>query len=242
MQEKRPPVPVERVAGSNRSVAVATAVVVIGLLLLVAKPWTGTAERRPPSPQSQAAVEAAPSRSSVGVGSAAGSAPAAPATPVPPIVGPELAVAVLARQQCQNHAVWRVVTHERTGSSETSSLFPIIPVVARGPADPSITAATIHASQLLGIGYCIPVTIDRDISAIERQILIWKQSTAGNYAAVSGTRVLDQGLFSLGEAYLGPPDGAPAATWPGGRYVFEIRDVASHGTARWFALDFAPTD
>ena len=45
MQEKRPPVPVERVAGSNRSLVASTVIVIVGLLLLVAKPWVGNVDR-----------------------------------------------------------------------------------------------------------------------------------------------------------------------------------------------------
>jgi hypothetical protein len=201
--------------------------VAIGLLLLVAKPWGGTAERARPSlpPQAADAADTPPGPASAG---------AAEPTPRAELV------AALGRQQCHNPVVWRVVTHERSGSVETRSLFPISPVGASGPADLSITGATIYASQLLGLGYCIPIAIDPDVSAIERRILIWEESSAGHYTVVTGTSVQDQGLFNLGEAYLAPPIGAPAGTWPGGRYVFEIQHAAADGTALWFALDFAP--
>jgi hypothetical protein len=228
VEQQRPPVHIERVAGSNRSSAVGVVIVSLAVLLLVAKPWVAAQPpRSSPPATAAAAVEQPPS-------------PAA-ATLAQPSPNAELAAA-LGRRQCQNPAVWRVVTRERTGSVETRSLFPIDPVVARGPTDPAIRAATIHASQLLGIGYCIPLATDPDVAAIEHQILIWTRSSAGLYSALKDPRVQDQALFNLGEAYLAPPIGAPAATWPGGRYVFEVQPSRAGGTARWFALDFAPSD
>jgi hypothetical protein len=221
--------------------------VAIGLLVLIAKPWavaTTPPVRSSPvratvaarAAHHQAALEPVPSTAAGQRSpSSAGASPGAPAP------NAQLADA-RQRRQCYNPRVWRIVTNERTGSIESRSLFPINPVRARGPDDPAIAAASIHASQLLGLGYCVPVGIDRDVSTIERLILIWRKSASGAYAPVRGTRVLDQALFSLGEAYLAPPIGAPGATWPGGRYVFEVRNSPTDGAARWFALDFAPNN
>src|SRR5947208_3657329 len=98
MQEQPPPVRVERVRGSNHRVTVAATSVIFLMLLVVAIPWGGPA-RRPSSPlaaQSFVTTEPPPSFASVG------------AVPTPDA---DLASA-LARRQCQNPAVWRVVTHE----------------------------------------------------------------------------------------------------------------------------------
>jgi hypothetical protein len=223
--------------------ALATAMLAVGLLVLVAKPWAGEPQR-PGASLADRATPGARLVPSLITGQSLPDRAAAEPSPNPASASPGRPSAnaqlAEARRQCYNPDLWRIVTNERTGSTESRSLFPTNPVAARGPDDPAITVASIHASQLLGIGYCVPVGIDRDVSTIERQILIWRQSPSGAYAPVRNTRVLDQALFRLGEAYLAPPIGAPAGTWPGGRYVFEVQRSAAGGAARWFALDFAP--
>jgi hypothetical protein len=80
-------------------------------------------------------------------------------------------------------------------------------------------------------------------------VTIWFIPTHGEAVVLTGTRLLDQSLFRLGEAYYGPatsslsretPDGA-AASWRPGRYVVEIADATGDAGDLWLGLDFVET-
>jgi hypothetical protein len=231
------PVRTERVAGSSRPLVMLVAAAIVSMLLVVAKPWGPSVSG--PSPDAAALPNPAPAgpvgRSRQAV-SPRGAAAIAPPRVAAPSVDAETAAA-LGRRQCWNPDLWRIVTRERSGTSDVRSLFPIDPVAASAPSDPAIEVQTVHASQLLGIGYCVPLGMSPEVATLERHVVIWNRSGDGSYVSIRGARVLDQGLYDLGEVYLGPPAASPQPAWPAGRYVFELAGAASDGSPRWFAVD-----
>jgi hypothetical protein len=153
-------------------------------------------------------------------------------TPVPSL---EL---VLRRRQCQNPDAWRIVTMELTGPLWSHSLLPVTPVAASGPGDSAIVPQPFHAGQLYAIGYCVPLSADREIAAQDR-ITIWQQLPGGRLTVLHDLRVLDPGLASIGEVYFGAGSALQPVSWPDGRYVFEAQGAGPRGIEGWFALAFS---
>lgn len=147
---------------------------------------------------------------------------------------------VLRRRQCQNPDAWRIVTTELSGPLWSHTLLPVTPVAASGPGDTAIVAQPFHAGQLYAIGYCVPLSADTYVTARNR-ITIWQQLPGGRPKALRDSRVLDPGLASIGEVYLGAGSASQPVSWPDGRYVFEAEGAGPGGVAGWFALAFSST-
>jgi hypothetical protein len=146
---------------------------------------------------------------------------------------------VVKRRQCQNPDAWRIVTTEQSGPLRSYSLLPVTPVVATGPTDDRIVPHAFHAGELFAIGYCVPVSADSNVATAEARVLIWQQVPGGRFNALHDLRVLDPGLASIGEVYLGAGSTSHPTSWPDGRYVFEAQGAGPGGAAGWFALAFS---
>lgn len=77
---------------------------------------------------------------------------------------------------------------------------------------------------------------------------IWDAVGGRSLVRLTGARVMDAALASVGEVYLAPPGSPPTAasdasgqTWPQGRYVFELPADSPAGSPDWFAFTFAST-
>ena len=146
--------------------------------------------------------------------------------------------AVLRRRQCQDPNEWRIVTTEVSGPLWSHSLLPVTPVAASGPADAAIVAQSFHAGQLFAIGYCAPLSFGTYAETHDR-VTVWQQVPGGRVTALHDLRVLDPGLASIGEVYLGAGTASQPASWPDGRYVFEAPGAGPGGSVGWFALVFS---
>ena len=226
MQRSGPSVPTERVGRTNR--AVRAMVVLAAAFIAVAwlKPWnagTGVVDGSGTLP-----AEVPASALDLAVATLDTASP----TPMPSL---EL---VLRRRQCQNPDAWRIVTTELSGPLWSHSLLPVTPVAASGPGDATIVAQPFHAGQLYAIGYCVPLAAVADVAAQDR-ITVWEQLPGGRPKALHDLRVLDPGLASIGEVYLGAGSASQPVSWPDGRYVFEAQGAGPGGIEGWFALAFS---
>lgn len=235
MLDRGPPLRTERVTAANRQPAMAGAIVTAVLIVLaLAKPWDDGTQTHVPS--------AIASPASVGVTSVSIAAP----TRVPDATMDPL----MARKQCQDPNLWRLVTVERSGPLEGRSLLPVTLVAAAGPADPRIVPQIVRAGALLALGYCLPTEIHADVTSTERDVQIWQAVVDGGPIPLADAEVADLALAAVGEVYLTPGTsssrGENAAvrappTWPEGRYVFEMPADQPGGVPGWFAFEFSAT-
>lgn len=241
MPDRGSPLRTERVTAASRLPAMLGASVVIALTLLaVLKPWAAAA---PPNvPMGTASpTEPAVSATAAGGGRAGENAQATP--------GPDPTIdRLMMRKQCQNPDLWRLITIERSGPLQGRSLLPITLVAASGPTDPAIVPQGLHTGALVALGYCVPSALQADVAAAEQAVVIWQAVAGSGLVRLSGARVMDAALASVGEVYLAPPGSTPAPatgtaspTWPEGRYVFQIPSDSPTGSPGWFAFAFAST-
>ena len=102
---------------------------------------------------------------------------------------------------------------------------------AKGPDDAALPASRDHAERLTAVGICPPTTSAASPAEQFQRVVLWHVKANGTFEEVTRARVLDKPLFNVGEAYFAPPSEL-GATWPRGRYVFEIREIGSV-TSRW---------
>jgi hypothetical protein len=227
VQRPAPSVPTERVGRPNRTVR---ALIVLGVLFIALaslKPWnagSGATHEAGPPTLSAASVPHGPAAATAGV---------VVPTPLPSL---EL---LLRRRECQDTDAWRIVTTEQSGQLWSSGLLPVTPVLASGPRDPAIVAQPFRAGQLFAIGYCVPLSAGTDAAAAEARVTIWQQLPGGRPRVLRNLRVLDPGLASIGEVYLGAGSASHPLSWPDGRYVFEAQGAGPGGVSGWFALAFS---
>jgi hypothetical protein len=146
------------------------------------------------------------------------------------------AVAPPTRARCYSREGWRLVTVERTENSEIRTWIAVGPVPATGPADPRIPSVRVVVGPFQGLGFCAPE------AASPAQGVLWlMQADAPQPIALTSLEPLDgEAEADRGVAFAAPDElRQREASWPSGRYVFEIRTA---GTTRslWFAFAVVP--
>ncbi len=219
-------VPMERVGGSGRRSMIVAAFVMAALGLAILKPWA--------APEGPGPAPAGPAAASAGVPAIAQATPA-------PTDDPVLEQA-RQRRQCQSPVDWRIVTMELAADRRMRTLFPVRPAVADGPADPGIEGHRVWASELLGLGVCVPRGAKTGLAGTAgalARVHIWQLHDDEAPVRLNALTTLDEPLMRLGEAYFGPPGSrGRSAVWPVGRYVFQIDALEDGGQPLWFALDY----
>jgi hypothetical protein len=194
------------------------AVALIGLSIIVAKPW-GAAEPEVVRPGS---LPTGPLRS-----------PATPQGLPSPTIPPDSA-GPLVSSFCLDPRSWRVATTERWRDQTIRVWRAIDPATrASGPDDPRIPTFPIVSEGITELGWCAPV-VGPDRPSGVAAIRVWLRSAKGSNAMrVSLARPVDDAT-SFGALYL--PPGAPVAeVWKDGTYVFRYQEPA--GRERWFAIE-----
>jgi hypothetical protein len=160
---------------------------------------------------------------------------------------PEI-LAAINRAFCGKPPEWRLLTTETGPLGDTRTLYGTAPLAASGPTDPGIPTANVAATRLFSIGVCRPLTGGRepapDGSHIE--VSLWRVDAVGTAVLLPPPVVLDKALYSIGEAYYGPPlaqtdrqlTAGVTRGWAPGRYVLDILNARPDGTDVWFGLDF----
>ena len=85
----------------------------------------------------------------------------------------------------------------------------------------------------------MPRSKDSDPIATLADVVLWQIDDDGVAHEVTAPPLMDTALYDVGEAYFEPPP-TEGATWPPGRYVFEIKPAAGQ-RSRWMALEFVTT-
>jgi len=195
MRQLRPQEPiehavhVERVAGFPARTLAGAGVVIALIVIALAKPW-GDGQRTIVA-QQQPVAAISPS--------------ATPGTLPSPAADPAVAAAAI-RALCNAPPTWRLVTMESSPLGDTRTMYGIEPRPAAGPLDPSMPTADVAAFSLAAIGVCRPLTAGRadmrqPANGIE--VAIWRIDPAGD-AAPAPKVVVDEALYSIGEAYYAP--------------------------------------
>jgi len=220
--ERPRPLRLERVGGrafGGPAIALGVAaVLVVGALLL--KPWANG----PIQP-----IQTLPTDVAV----AATATPSPGPTPAPTI--DPMVLAVL-RRQCQSPADWRIVTAETTATRQTRTMYAAYPGLSNGPTDATLPLSHLYAGGLRAVGVCVPRSADSVVAAELARVVLWQVLDDGTVREIRDALVIDRPLFLAGEAYWAPPDGQ-GATWPVGRYVFEIRPDDG-GQSRWMGVEY----
>jgi hypothetical protein len=194
------------------------ALAVIGLVIIVAKPW-GAAEQQASRSGGLAVGVLRPS-------------PVSRESPSPTI--PPDSAGPLVASFCLDPRSWRVATIERWRDQTIRVWRAIDPVAsASGPDDARIPTFPIVSEGITELGWCAPV-VEPERPLDGAAIKVWRRSPNGSIAIpMSPSRPVDDAT-SLGALYL--PPGAPAAeVWKDGTYVFRYREPA--GRERWFAVE-----
>jgi hypothetical protein len=143
------------------------------------------------------------------------------------------------RRQCQSPTDWRLVTVESSLRRETRTMYAATPVEATGPDDPTLPLSYLYSDQLRAVGVCVPRSPVVSPTTTLHEVVLWQVESDGVVREIQRPILMDPALYDVGEAYFAPPV-EEGATWPPGRYVFEIRRVAGAGS-RWMALEFITT-
>ena len=218
--EEPHPLRLEKVAGrpfGSRAVAVgASAVLLVGMLLV--KPWANGLTQ--PSDALPTDVAQAPT--------------ATPAPSAQPTVDPMVLAAL--RRQCQSPTDWRLVTAESSATRQTRTMYAAYPDFSRGPTDAGLALSHLYASSLRAVGVCVPRADGNAVAAELARVVLWQVSDDGAVREIRNPLVVDRPLYLAGEAYWAPPPGE-GATWPQGRYVFEI-EPNDGGPSRWMGVEY----
>ena len=226
----------ERVKGRtfSRRLTVVGITLAITVATLWLKPWDSTNPATPPPVAITAPVALATK---------------AP-TPVPSVATPiptATAAATLdpltvasRRRQCQSPTEWRLVTAESTVTRRTRTMYATSPMQASGPNDSSLPLSYLYADTLRAVGVCVPRTPESNPTALLGEVVLWQVESDGVAREIDRPTLIDPALYDVGEAYFAP-SGTADATWPPGRYVFEIRAPAGGAGSRWMALQFVTT-
>ncbi len=210
------------------------ALVLLGVVLAVLKPWAALEEPVPTRrPAASSIVAIASPRTEP--------PPTASPTPVPLPSDPR-------GFRCLGGRHWTLVTDEAQGPRELRAWIRIDPLVgATGPDDPAIPWTRVGADAVRAIGVCLPgapstagatpgpdaagttivVRRQRDSAStvrgpwVETQVLAW--------AGTIGTQ---------GGAMVAPGGDAAGGPWPLGDYIVEVRP-GYVGPSAWFGLRVA---
>jgi hypothetical protein len=242
--------------GPGRGLRALVALVALGIVLAVVKPWAWFA---PPPEASAPGPEGTATAASGRSGS----------TPVP---SPWTDLSE--RIACFSDWSWMAVVDWTDGPTSARSWTRLDPVPATGPTDRAIAATHLYADSVLRIGFCAPAA-----DSLDARVRAWRlvpepaagaaEATEVALVPVAGGSAADHGalyeppiLVEPGAtARAGPdPEGAwsvggslaprpagwspgrarAAAAWPPGTYVFHVQ-VGGSGSvapdAAWFAID-----
>lgn len=259
-EEVKPPgtTRIGRERGSDRGLRLAAILVVAGIGLALAKPWSWGASVATP-PVASVAPSALPS-------AAATAAPTGP----PPGLGASFG--------CMSDDLWTAVVDEvdAGGRSLTRSWIRIDPVAAGGPDDPGIAKVRVFAEAVPRVGFCAPTRGLRGDPGRPIAVTTWRlerDAASGRVtpiritvAAVSGGTVRDGGaLYAPPAGSDDAPSGAasdPEADWAvdappwrhgrwstgpahllqwaQGTYVLAVEPptvVPGQSVVRWFAIE-----
>ncbi len=236
MERPLSPVPLARVGGGNRRLAILVAIAAVLVAAAAVKPWAGPAHS---SPQLATSLRlAAPGQPApVNPGRLPGVSRATPGTPC--CVTGAVAAAGLVEADgmpvCYTPDGWRVVADTEENGTRSRIWLPVDAVAAGRPGDPGVPVARLVATRIVALGFCAPAG---GPSVAARAAILWSALPAaapagGRYVRVAALRVAAPADGALADA-------APArAAWPPGRYVVQVLDGA-HGTgAAWFGLVLA---
>jgi hypothetical protein len=239
MRQERPDEPVERDVRvdplgrvpTRVFVGIAAAIVLVAVALI--KPWGGSPAHVPLATD-QVPLAAATNSN----------------TTRPPI--PSSAPAIVTADVvglCIAPPTWRLITIEKNELGASRTLYSTQPTAASGPADATIPTTRVHARNLLGIGVCRPNPQGRPLADLPSdRVAIWEIPSGGQPVMISDPRIVDDALFSLGEAYYGPPPTAAAGAavesrpWDPGRYVLEVSQRTAGAEPQWLGIDLVLPD
>jgi hypothetical protein len=183
------------------------------IVLAIIKPWDTA-----PAGSARSPLPVAPASAPV----VAGSAPASPAAPP-------------SRARCFSREGWRLVTLERTETSEIRTWVAVAPERATGPNDPDMPSVRVVAGRLEGLGFCAPEAVSPALG------VLWVLQGEPRAFALASLESLDGVAEADHGVAFAPPDELRQgeASWPTGGYAFEIRPA---GTTRslWFAFRVLP--
>jgi hypothetical protein len=124
--------------GPGRGLRTTLALLAVGLVLVVAKPWDMLA---PPS--------SSPGRE--------GAAISSPAPGSSPTLGPDDWADLSPRVACLAGSTWRAVVDEVDGPTASRAWTRLDVAPATGPTDPSIVRVRVYAAFVPRIGFCVPL-------------------------------------------------------------------------------------
>ena len=231
MERPLSPVPLARVGGGSRRLAILVALATVLVAAAVAKPWAGPAQS---SPKLATSVRVA-----------------APGLPVVVNFGPPQGVngATSGRPCCLTGQVaglveadrmpicytpdgWRVVADTEENGARSRIWLPVDAVAAGRPGDPGVPMARLTATRIVALGFCAPAG---GPPAVARTAILWSDLPAEASAGDRYVRVA--ALRSPAHADGALADAAPGrAAWPPGRYVVQVLNGARGTGAAWFGL------
>ena len=231
MERPLSPVPLARVGGGSRRLAILVALAAVLVAAAAAKPWAG------------------PARSSPEVATSLRVAAPGPPVAVKPGPLPGVSGATLGRPCCHTGAPagpveadgmpvcytpdgWRVVADTEENGTRSRIWLPVDAVAAGRPGDPEVPVARLIATRIVALGFCAPAG---GPPAVARTAILWSDlpaaASAGNrYVRVAALRAAAQAGGALADAAPG------RATWPPGRYVVQVLEGAPGTGSAWFGL------
>ena len=231
MERPLSPVPLARVGGGSRRLAILVALATVLVAAAVAKPWAGPAQS---SPELATSVRVAAPGLPVVVnpGPLQGVNRATPGRPCC-LTGP---VAGLVEADgmpiCYTPDGWRVVADTEENGARSRIWLPVDAVAAGRPGDPGVPIARLTATRIVALGFCAPAG---GSPSVARTAILWSDLAAADSAGGRYVRVA--ALRSAAHADGALADAAPGrAAWPPGRYLVQVLDGARGTGAAWFGL------
>ena len=239
MERPLSPVPLARVGGGSRRLAILVALAAVLVAAAVAKPWAGPARSSPESatslriaaPGPPVAVNPGPPVA-VNLGALPGVNGATPGRPCCLTGAAAGLVEADGMPICYTPDGWRVVADTEENGTRSRIWLPVDAVAAGRPGDPEVPVARLTARRIVALGFCAPAG---GPPAAARTAILWSDLPA---AASAGSRyVRVASLRAAAQAGGALADAAPGrATWPPGRYMVQVLDGAPGTGSAWFGL------
>ncbi len=259
MERPLSPVPLARVGGNSRRMAVLVAAAAILVATAITKPWTVPAGRGAVGAATPGFETGASSGGHVaGAGTGAGQAASPPAVAASARAGALQPASGVDRAAASNPCCtsaggadpveadgmpicytpdgWRVVADTEENGTRSRIWLPVEANAAGGPGDPGVPLARLIATRIVALGFCAPAGARPEGV---RTAILWSglpsgAATGGRYVRVATLRAAAPADGALAAA-------APArAAWPPGRYVLQVLGDAPGKDAAWFGLVLAP--
>ncbi len=232
MERPLSPVPLARVGGGSRRLAILVALAAVLVAAAVAKPWAGPAGSSPELATPLLRVAAPGPRVAVNPGPLPGVSGATPGRPCCHTGAPAGPVEADGMPICYTPDGWRVVADTEENGTRSRIWLPVDAVAAGRPGDPEVPVARLTATRIVALGFCAPAG-GPPVGA--RTAILWSDlpaaASAGNrYVRVAALRAAAQAGGALADAAPG------RATWPPGRYVVQVPDGAPGTGSAWFGL------